>query len=115
MEIYILLENDSINPQYKSKHGLSILIKHNERDILLDVGPDNKFAKNAKKMNLDLENVEMLFLSHSHYDHTKGLNSFFKINKKADVYLMDKINNKYYVKTKMLNIQIGLSVHKKYH
>ena len=115
MKINILLENNRIDSQYKSKHGLSILIKHKNKNVPLDVGPDNKFIENAKKMNLDLENVEMLFLSHSHYDHTKGLNSFFKFNKKADVYLMDKIKNSYYLKTKLFNIPIGISIHKRYH
>ena len=113
MEICILLENNRIGVQYKSKHGLSVLIKYKQKDILLDVGPDRKFIENANKMNLDLSKVELLFLSHAHYDHTGGLNDFFKINRNAVVYLMDRIDSKYYKKSRLFNIPIGLMINKK--
>ena len=38
MEMYVLLENNSIDARYKPKHGLSILIKHNGKNILLELG-----------------------------------------------------------------------------
>ena len=113
MEINILLENNRIDTQYKTKHGLSILINFKDKNILLDVGPDRKFIENAGKMNLDLTKTEILFLSHAHNDHTGGLNDFFKINSNAVVYLMDKINSKYYVKHKLFNTPIGLKINKK--
>ena len=114
MEIQILLENNSIDTHYKSKHGLSILIKHQRKSILLDVGPNKYFLENAKKLNLDLAGVELLFLSHAHYDHTGGLNAFFKVNKNAVVYLMDKIASKYYLKGRFFNFPIGLKIKKKF-
>ena len=114
MEITILLENNRIDTQFKSKHGLSVLIRHDGKNILLDTGPDEKFLKNARKMNIDLTHVDMLFLSHSHYDHTGGLNDFCKINNSTPVYLMDKIDNKYYAKRKLFFIPIGLSIKNKF-
>ncbi|MCL2832473.1 MAG: hypothetical protein FWD78_04825 [Treponema sp.] len=53
VKIKVLLENYSINNEYKTKHGLSILIQFNNEIILLDVGPDKKFSENACKMNAD--------------------------------------------------------------
>ena len=113
MEIAILLENSSIDSRYKSKHGLSIFIKFHDLNILLDTGPDRNFFLNAKKMNLDLAKVEMLFLSHAHYDHTGGLNEFLKLNNNAAVYIMDSINSKYYSNRKFFNISIGLKLKRK--
>jgi len=114
MEFYILLENNSIDAKLKSNHGLSLLIKYKEKNILLDVGPNGKFIRNAEKMNIDLKDVDLLFLSHSHNDHTGGLNNFFKVNNKSVVYLMDKISSRYYIKHWPFNISIGLKIRKKY-
>jgi len=109
-KINVLLENNSVNHQYKSKHGLSVLINYNGDTILLDVGPDKKFAENAAKMNIDLAKVKYLFLSHNHNDHTGGINEFIKINKTAAIYLMDNINSKYYVRNRFFNIPLGLKL-----
>ena len=115
MEIMILLENNSVDAQLETKHGLSVFIKYRGKNILLDTGPDNKFIKNAKKLNADLTKIDLVFLSHSHYDHTGGLNAFFKMNKNPPpVYLMDKVSSRYYKKQKFFNISIGLKMSKKY-
>lgn len=113
IEITILLENNSVNTQYKSKHGLSVLIEYKGNNILLDVGPDDNFAENAIKMNIDLKKVKYLFLSHNHYDHTGGINKFCEINDTAPVYLMDNIDRKYYVKKLFFKKSIGLKLNEK--
>ena len=109
-----MLENSRIDSGYKSKHGLSVFINYHGMNILLDTGPDRKFHPNAKKMNLDLAKVELLFLSHAHYDHTGGLNEFLKINSSAAVYLMDSIDSRYYSKRRPFNIPIGLKLKRKF-
>ena len=114
IKIRVLLENNSINNQYKSKHGLSLLLYFNNEKILLDTGPDKNFLKNAHLLGIDLANSKFLFLSHNHMDHTGGINHFLKINKTASVYLMDDINNKYYVKRHNLFIPLSLRLKRKY-
>ena len=111
MKINILLENNTIDTQYKTKHGLSILIDYNGKTILLDTGPDTKFAENAAKMNMDLKKVNYLFLSHNHNDHTGGINRFIEINDTAPIYLMDDIDNNYYLKLLFFYKSIGLKLH----
>ena len=115
VQIKVLLENFSVNNKYKTKHGLSILIEYNEKKILLDVGPDGRFTKNADIMGIDLSKIPELYLSHNHNDHTGGLNEFVKINNTAAIFLMDDINNKYYVKLFFLPIFVGLKLKKEYY
>jgi 7,8-dihydropterin-6-yl-methyl-4-(beta-D-ribofuranosyl)aminobenzene 5'-phosphate synthase len=114
IKVTVLLENYSINNKYKSRHGLSLLIDYNGKNILLDVGPDDTFIENAGKSNIDLKKVDSLFLSHNHIDHTGGINGFNKINNCAQIYLMDDIKNKYYLKLLFLKIPIGLKMDEKY-
>jgi len=110
IKINVLLENNSIDAQYEIKHGLSILIDYNGSNILLDVGPDDKFADNAVKKNIDLGKVDYLFLSHNHNDHTGGINKFIEINNTAQIYLMDDIENEYYLKLFLFKKYIGLEL-----
>ena len=115
VNIKILLENSSVNEQCESAHGLSVFIKYNNENILLDTGPDNKFIKNAKLMGVDLTSVNYLFLSHNHYDHTGGINDFIEVNNSASVYIMDDINNRYYKKKYFIPVFIGTKLDKKYY
>ena len=114
IKINILLENYSINEQYKSRHGLSVLIEYFDKYLLLDVGPDKKFAENAKIIGFDLSEVTHLFLSHNHNDHTWGLNEFIKINNNAAIYIMDNIYNNYFDKRYFFYMPIGLKLKEKY-
>ncbi len=56
-----------------SEHGLSWLIEKNGERILFDTGPSDIILRNARKMNVDLEDVNTVVLSHGHYDHGNGL------------------------------------------
>jgi len=108
IKVTVLLENNSISKKYKPKHGLSLLIEYNNFDLMLDAGPDNTIIENAKRNNIDLTKINHLFLSHNHIDHTGGLNAYIKINKNGNIYLMDKISNKYYIKFLFFYIPVGL-------
>lgn len=87
MLIKVLVENRSISDKYETEHGLSLYIEVNDRKIIFDSGETDKFLKNASKMGVHLEDVDMMILSHGHYDHGGGIEYFMEINKKALVYI----------------------------
>ena len=80
MKIKVLVDNISNDSYFKKEWGLSILIKHSTKNILLDFGQSDKFIKNAKPLDIDLKEVDYAVLSHAHYDHANGLNHFIKLN-----------------------------------
>jgi 7,8-dihydropterin-6-yl-methyl-4-(beta-D-ribofuranosyl)aminobenzene 5'-phosphate synthase len=98
IDIKILLENTLLSSRYIKKHGLSIYINTGKSNILLDVGPDQSFYKNANKMNIDISSVDFLLLSHSHSDHVGGLDVFCEVNKKSSIFLFDDLTTEYYSK-----------------
>ncbi|MFH1133448.1 MAG: MBL fold metallo-hydrolase [Nanoarchaeota archaeon] len=55
-----------------AEHGLSFLIQ-DDSTILFDVGPSDIILKNAKALNIDLDKVDTIVLSHGHGDHGDGL------------------------------------------
>jgi 7,8-dihydropterin-6-yl-methyl-4-(beta-D-ribofuranosyl)aminobenzene 5'-phosphate synthase len=116
VKISVLLENDTTDPQFKAKHGLSLLIEFGSEKILLDVGPDGKFLENAAAMGISMSDVGTLFLSHSHSDHTGGLEKFIQQNDKSNIYLFDNPASKYYSKVLgIINIPIGVSLSSNYY
>jgi 7,8-dihydropterin-6-yl-methyl-4-(beta-D-ribofuranosyl)aminobenzene 5'-phosphate synthase len=54
-------------------HGLAMLAQTAESAFLLDTGDSDETWDNADRLGVDLHNVELLVLSHGHYDHTGGL------------------------------------------
>ena len=87
MKITCLAENTARDKRLFAEHGLSLFIETEEHKILFDMGQTDVFAKNAEKLGVDLESVDIAVLSHGHYDHGGGLAAFFEINKTAPVYI----------------------------
>lgn len=87
MKITVLAENTTVSPDYESEHGLSLYIETNNKKILFDMGQTNLFAENAKKLGVDLADVDIAVISHGHYDHGGGLETFLQLNTKAPIYI----------------------------
>ncbi len=96
MIIKTLVENTALSKNFGSEHGLSLYIEANSRKILFDVGASDLFLENAKKLNIDISDVDYLIISHGHYDHGGGLKTFLRENTKAEVFLHRMAFEKYY-------------------
>ena len=84
MRAVILIDNLSNNPDLTPEWGLAIYIEHEGKKYLLDTGASENFAKNAETLGIDLSQVDFGVLSHAHYDHSDGMDTFFEKNAKAD-------------------------------
>ena len=87
MKVITLFENRTISKEYKYKHGLSLYIETSNHKVLFDTGTDESFAYNARKLGVNLEDIDIAVLSHGHYDHGGGLETFLKHNSKAKIYV----------------------------
>jgi 7,8-dihydropterin-6-yl-methyl-4-(beta-D-ribofuranosyl)aminobenzene 5'-phosphate synthase len=87
MLIKTLVENTSTSKDFGSEHGLSLYIETKKHKILFDVGASELFLQNAKKLDVNVADVDFLVISHGHYDHGGGLKTFFKENTKGEVFL----------------------------
>lgn len=96
MIIRALVENTSISKDLNSEHGLSLYIQTKNQKILFDVGASRLFLDNAKKLNLNIEDIDLVIISHGHYDHGGGLRAFLKENNQAKVLLHPLAFEKHY-------------------
>lgn len=108
MKIITLMENGKIDKDFYSAHGLSLYIETDGKKILFDLGPNNKYLKNALKLGVKIKDIDVLVISHGHFDHGNGLKKFLKINSKAKVYLSDEAFAKHYKALKGIHIPIGI-------
>jgi len=73
-----------------AEHGFSMLVRFftggKSCSILLDTGvsPDG-IVENARRMGLDLSEIDYIVLSHGHYDHFGGLEAVVKVINKNDL------------------------------
>ncbi len=59
---------------FYAEHGLSFLIETPHGEVLFDTGKTEEvLSHNMELLNIDPQNITTLALSHSHYDHTGGL------------------------------------------
>ncbi|MDD3170128.1 MAG: MBL fold metallo-hydrolase [Eubacteriales bacterium] len=96
MKVQILSENRTNDPACLAEHGLSVYVEAGDRKILFDAGASDIYRKNAERMKVDLEKVDMVVISHGHYDHMGGVPSFCEGNKTAKVYIHEKAFEKTY-------------------
>lgn len=103
----ILIDNIS-KDKLKAEWGLAVYIDYEGTKFLLDTGSSGRFVKNAEQMGIDLSEVEYGILSHAHYDHANGMESFFNINDKAKFVLRDGAEENCYGKRCLFYQYIGI-------
>lgn len=74
MKLTVLIDNNTyIDKYYFGEPALSFYIEDDESKILFDTGYSGMFIKNAHDLNIDLDSVTAIAISHGHNDHTGGL------------------------------------------
>lgn len=69
-----------------AEHGLAIWVEHNGRRILFDTGQGKALRPNAELTRNDPANVDLLVLSHGHYDHTGAIDYVLQQNPSIAVF-----------------------------
>jgi 7,8-dihydropterin-6-yl-methyl-4-(beta-D-ribofuranosyl)aminobenzene 5'-phosphate synthase len=82
--LYTLVEDYSgYGSSLLGQHGISFLIDHEGTRILFDTGCEAEpLLHNMEKLNVDPGDIDCIFLSHCHYDHTGGLFDLLKVVEK---------------------------------
>jgi len=92
----ILYDNYTITDQCIGDWGFSCLIEGKEKTILFDTGtkPDI-FRKNLKSLNIDIDKIDLIVISHNHGDHTGGLPVILEKRKDLPLYIPASVENRF--------------------
>lgn len=88
MKITIISDNTVFKKGLKSEWGFAALVElKNEPRILFDTGADGGILLyNMEKLNIDPKDIDVVFISHNHWDHTGGIKAVSKLNPGIKLY-----------------------------
>ena len=70
----ITILSTMLSDSHIGEWGFSAMIEFDGKRILFDAGSrENTVVQNAKELNINLDNIDNIYLSHNHKDHTGGL------------------------------------------
>ncbi|AOS82803.1 MBL fold metallo-hydrolase [Chlorobaculum limnaeum] len=86
MKLTILTDNHAA-PGLACEHGFAALIETGGKRILFDTGQLTALDANCRALGIDMAGIDMIVLSHGHYDHTGNLADLLRIADPATLYL----------------------------
>ncbi|WP_321420354.1 MBL fold metallo-hydrolase [uncultured Methanomethylovorans sp.] len=87
MKLTVIYDNEA-KEGLNSGWGFSCLIESEEHNILFDTGWDGHvLLDNMKMLGLSLECIDILVLSHQHWDHIGGVPTFLNMKSDVDVFM----------------------------
>ncbi|MDO5400972.1 MAG: MBL fold metallo-hydrolase [Eubacteriales bacterium] len=110
MKISVLMENTA-RPGFAAEHGLSLLVETRGQTVLFDMGQTGAFAGNAQLLGIDLAAVDLAVVSHGHYDHGGGLETFLARNRHAPVYVRREAFRPHFHGAKFIGLDPRLADH----
>jgi len=86
MKATIIYDNTALRKDLEADWGFSALIEAKGKKILFDTGGSGPLLlSNMSKLKIFPEEIDEVFISHAHFDHTGGLSAFLDHNNKVKV------------------------------
>jgi 7,8-dihydropterin-6-yl-methyl-4-(beta-D-ribofuranosyl)aminobenzene 5'-phosphate synthase len=82
-----LVENTVGGPGLLAEHGIAFFIEADGHCLLFDTGQGLALVHNAEQLDIRMESVDAIILSHGHYDHAGGLIDALEMTGPVEVYL----------------------------
>ncbi len=110
LKITTLVDNTTLfGSHYWAEHGLSILIEADGRRILFDTGQTPEvIGHNLDELDIELDDLEHVVISHGHYDHTGGLEEIMKRTSRAKIFAHPDIFDDKYGRRDDKFVHIGI-------
>lgn len=88
MKITIIYDNTAFRKDLQADWGFSALVEAKGKRILFDTGGSGSILfSNMEKLGIVPEEIDDIFISHSHFDHIGGLSAFLDRNNRVKVWI----------------------------
>ncbi len=86
--ITVIYDNNPYKENLKTAWGFACLVQIAQNNILFDTGGEGDLLlENMRKLNIDPSLINIVVISHAHWDHMGGLETFLNKNSNVTVYL----------------------------
>lgn len=83
-QITMICDNYTTRDDLAASWGFSCLIKHGGKNILFDTGGDGiVLSENMAKLGIAPASIDLMMISHQHWDHTGGI--YYILNEKRNL------------------------------
>jgi 7,8-dihydropterin-6-yl-methyl-4-(beta-D-ribofuranosyl)aminobenzene 5'-phosphate synthase len=87
IQMTIVYDNNAFDDTLEKDWGFSCYIQGLDKSILFDTGGNEKILlSNMKKLGINPEEINVIFLSHEHKDHIGGLDGVLRENSNIEVW-----------------------------
>ncbi len=87
----ILFDNYSSNHSCQALWGFSAYFE--EYKLLFDTGSNGRILlKNMKELGVNVKEIEYMFITHSHWDHTGGIDSILELNPNITLFIPSSLS-----------------------
>ncbi|MDM8544600.1 MBL fold metallo-hydrolase [Desulfococcaceae bacterium HSG9] len=88
MKISIIYDNTAWGLKMTPDWGFACLVEAYQRKILFDTGAKGDILMaNMEKLKIAPSMIDAVFISHAHWDHTGGLETFLRANHPVSIYI----------------------------
>lgn len=88
MRVTIIYDNTVFEKGLQPDWGFSALVETGEKRILFDTGASGSvLLANTERLGISPEEIDEVFISHYHFDHTGGLSGFLDQNSEVRVWV----------------------------
>lgn len=88
MKTTIIYDNTAFRRDLQANWGFSALVEAKGKRILFDTGGSGSILlSNMRKLKIIPKEIDDVFISHSHFDHTGGLSAFLDQNNEVKVWV----------------------------
>lgn len=115
MRITIVYDNTTYRDDLKPDWGFSAMVETHNKNILFDTGANGDILlSNMQKLKISPDEIDTVFISHKHWDHTGGLSAFLEENNNINLWLPPSFHFRGSVREiheHSLPVKIGRGIH----
>jgi len=90
ISITVIYDNNTFKEGLKTAWGFSCVVTGLEKTILFDTGGDGSLLmENISKLGIDPNSIDLVVISHEHWDHVGGMESFLEKNHNVSVFALE--------------------------